>query len=322
MVTTLTSKPKFDPKDMSVKETEHVQNEFGIEPEVFCQVKEYVWEGLVSKAKEDGGARAREDAKKQAKEELRQELTDQLMPELMAQAEEKAVKKAIEKAKKDLEPQLRTEIIEQLKRDWQKESLTEADREAFSTALRDVEVESLVFATSASKEADDRGRNVNWSQRVRHGLLAAVLVGLGPYGFWVYHRWSPVSVAFWLVALPYLVASVYSAVLALNPPERTDDDDQVPVTKLRRYSSEYLQIVSKARLIRHLSLNTKIRRDVQAEFDALLHTKAQLDSDYRPSVEVVEKIKPDVRHRLSEDIDPERILAEEFEGQLKEKQGK
>lgn len=315
-------KPKFDPKDMSVKETEYVQNEFSIEPETFCNIKQYVWDELVKKAKEEGVSQAREEAKKSAKEELRAELTKELMPDLVTKAEAKAFDAAVKKAKEDLEPKLRSEVVERFKEDWKKEELTEADREAYAAALRDVEVESITFATSASKEADEHGTGFNWSKRVRHAALAASLIGAGPFAVWLLATRDWHHVSFWLTALPYAVVITYCAIMAYYAPTNVDrhgDRKKTTAEQMRKLSSDYLQVASQARMVRHLYLNTRIRRDVQAEFEALSKRKAGLDEQYQPSVELVEEVKPRVRARLSEEIDPAKIYAEEFDAALKEK---
>lgn len=313
---------KFDPKDMSVKEVEYVQNEFQVEPDVYCRIKEYVWDEIAKKAKEDGVVQAREEAKKSAKEELREELKRDLMPELVTKAEEKALDKAVKKAKEELEPKLRAEVVERFKEDWKKEELTEQDREAYAAALRDVEVESITFATSASKEADEHGAGFNWSKRVRHVMLAASLIGAGPFAVWLLATRDWHHVAFWLTALPYTVVIVYCAIMAYYAPTNVDrhgDRKKTTADQMRKLSSDYLQVASQARMIRHLHLNTRIRRDVQAEFEAIAKRKAALDEQYQPSVELVEEVKPKVRARLSEEIDPAKIYAEEFDAQLKEK---
>lgn len=316
------SRAKFDPKDLSVKEAEHVQDEFSIDPETFCRVKEYVWDEVAKKAKEDGVGQAREEAKKSAKEELRQELTKELMPDLVSKAEAKAFDAAVKKAKEELEPKLRAEVVEKFKEDWKKEVLTEDDRKAFAAALRDIEVESLTYATSASKEADEHGTGFHWSKRVRHALLAAVLVGLGPYVLWLVGTRDWHGVGFWLAALPYAVVLAYAVTMAYLAPSNVDkygDRKKTTADQLRKLSSDYLQVVSQARLVRHLHLNTRIRRDVQAEFDALSKRKSSLDEQYQPSVDLVENVKPQVKLRLTEEVDPEKIYAEEFEEQLKGK---
>lgn len=315
-------KPKFDPKDMSVKETEHVENEFSTDPETYCRIKEHIWDEVAKKAKEDGLIQAREEAKKSVKDELRQELTKELMPDLVAKAEAKALDQAVKKAKEELEPKLRTEAVERFKEDWEKEVLTDDDRKAFAAALRDIEVESLTYATSASKEADEHGTGFHWSKRVRHALLAAALVGLGPYALWLTGTRDWHSVAFWLAALPYVVVLSYCVTMAYLAPSNVDkygDRKKTTADQLRKLSSDYLQIVSQARLVRHLHLSTRIRRDVQAEFDALAKRKVVLDEQYQPSVDLVEGVKPQVKLRLSEEVDPEKIYAEEFEEQLKGK---
>jgi hypothetical protein len=318
MVSLPMAKPKFDPQEMSVKEVEFVRNEYQVEPEVYCQIKERVWDEMSAKAKEDGAKAAREEAKKTAKEELKQELTRELMPDLVAKAEKKAFDTALKSAKEELEPKLRTEIVEQYRKDWEKELLTEADRKAFEAALRDVEVESLMYATSASKEADREGVGTGWSKRVRHGLLAASLVGLGPFSVWLLSARDWHTVSFWLTALPYLVVIIYCAIMAYYAePEKYDR--KTKAEELRKLSSDYLMIVSQAKLVRHLHLSTKIRRDVQKEFDSLVQRKSVLDEKYQPSVDLLDEVKPKVRVSLSEEIDPAKIYAEEFEEQLKEK---
>jgi hypothetical protein len=314
--------PKFDPKDMPVKEVEFVETEFGLDSETYCRIKSHVWSEVSQKAKEDGWAQAREEAKKSIKQELREELTKELMPDLVAKAEAKALDQAVKKAKEELEPKLRTEAVERFKEDWKKEVLTDDDRKAFAAALRDIEVESLTYATSASKEADEHGTGFHWSKRVRHALLAAALIGLGPYALWLVGTRDWHSVTFWLAALPYIVVLSYCATMAYLAPSNVDkygDRKKTTADQLRKLSSDYLQIVSQARLVRHLHLATKIRRDVQAEFDSLAKRKVALDEQYQPSVDLVEGVKPQVKLRLSEEIDPEKIYAEEFEEQLKGK---
>lgn len=316
------SKPKFDPQDMSVKEVELVSNTYGVDPETYCQIKERVWNELLSLSREEGTKQARADAKKAAKEELRQEVTAELMPGLVTEAEKKALSIAVKKAKEELEPKLRDEMANQLREDWKKEALTEQDRNAFSAVLRDVEVESITFATSASKEADEHGTGFHWSKRIRHALLATALIGLGPYALWLMATRDWHSVGFWLAALPYVVFLSYSATMAYLAPSNVDkygDRKKTTSDQMRKLSSDYLQVASQARLIRQLHLNTRIRRDVQAEFDALAKRKAALDEQYQPSVDLVEGVKPKVRARLSEEVDPEKIYAEQFEEQLREK---
>jgi ribosome-associated toxin RatA of RatAB toxin-antitoxin module len=309
MVSLPMAKPRFVPEDMSVKETDFVRSEFQVEPDVYCQIKDHVFNEALAKARDDGMKEARSQARTQLREEVKKELLAELMPQYKAVAEKEGEAVALEKARKQLEPELRKELFGKFREEWDSQDLTDEDKKAYSVGFREIEVESLTFATSASAEADRAQTGSSFVSKARHLGLAAALLGLGPYAIWLLSTKDWHTVPFWLTALPYAVALGYF--LFWRPKSVTDSES------LRTVSSEYLQLVSRARVARMVQVDTQTRRDVQAEMQAILNAKSRLDEKYKPSVNLIEEVKPQVKMRLTDEIDPEKIFAEEFDDKLK-----
>jgi len=302
------TKPRFNAEDMSVKETDFVRDTFQVEPDVYCRVKDHIFNEVLAKARDEGMKEARSQARTQLREEVKKELLAELMPQYKAIAEKEGESAALEKARKQLEPELRKEAFGKFREEWDSQNLTDEDKKAYSIGFREMEVESLTFATSASTEADRAQTGSSFISKARHLGLAAALLGAGPYAIWLLSTKDWHSVPFWLTALPYAVLIGYC--LLWQPKSMTDAES------LRKVSSDYLQLVSRARIARMLKLDTANRRDVQSEMTAIMSEKQRLDEKYRPSVNLVEEVKPQVKMRLTDEIDPEKLFAEEFDEKL------
>jgi hypothetical protein len=314
MVSVNMSKPRFNHVDMSVKETEFVRDTFQIEPDVYCKVKDYVYDSVFTKAKEEGVKEARAQARAQLRDEVKKELTDEVMPQLRISAAKEGEKEALEKARKDLEPKLREELHGKFRAEWESQNLNDEDKKAYSIGLREMEVESLTFATSASAEADRAQSGSSVMAKSRRLMLAISLFGLGPYAIWLLGTRDWHTVPFWLMTVPYLVVLGYC--LLWKPKSVADAES------LRKTSSEYLQLVSRARMGRMVKLDTATRKEVQATLQALIESKSRLDQEYRPSVNLIEEVKPQVKLRLTDEMDPEKLFAEDFNEKLEESKAK
>lgn len=306
-------KSRFNHEDMSVKETEFVRDTFQIEPDVYCKVKDYVYDSVFTKAKEEGVKDARAQARAQLRDEVKKELTDEVMPQLRATAAKEGEKEAFERARKELLPKLREEMFGAFREEWEAQNLNDEDKKAYAVGLREIEVESLTFATSASAEADRAQSGSSVMAKARRLMLAISLLGVGPYAIWLLNTRDWHTVPFWLTALPYLVVLGYC--LFWKPKSVADAES------LRKTSSEYLQLVSRARMGRMVKLDTATRREVQATLQALVESKSRLDQEYRPSVNLIEEVKPQVKIRLTDEMDPEKLFAEEFDDRVEKKAG-
>jgi len=305
-------KPQFEPEDMSVKETEFVDSEFNVDAETFCGIKNYLWDDLLASSKKAAEKAAFDAANKSVCDKLKQQLTEELMPSLVLKAEEAAKEQAFAKAKALLEPQLRKELATKLNEERLLSFPTADEQKAYQKAYRDIEVESITFAASAALEAEKQ-RPPMW-QGVWPAILAAALIGIGPYILWLLSRGSAEQLPFWLMLLPYTTFTKV-AVARTIAKDRVKDEYQKAQDTLRKLSSEYLQLASRLRAFRQVTIATENRKDLQVLGNSIIREKERLDSTYKPSVPLVEEVKPLVRVRLSDEVDPE-TLAEEFDVRL------
>jgi len=301
------AKPKYDPDEMPVREVTFAEG-YGLTPDQYCELKEKIWNGLAGEAKEAGMKEARAQLRQQLREEIRTEILKEVMPGLKAQAEKKGAAAALTKAREELEPEVRKEMLAKCKEEFESQSLTDGDKKAYAVGLREIEVESLVLATSASSEADSAQTGSSTMSRMRLAGLAGALAGIGPYALWLMSSRDWHSAPFWLTALPYAVLLCY---MLFWRPKSVEDAES-----LRKLSSEYLQLVSASRLARMVSIDTGSRHDVMSELARITRWKSQLDERYQPSISLVEEVKPQVRIRLAEEIDPEKLLADEIDQRL------
>lgn len=301
---------KFTAEDMSVKEAEYVENTFGTDPNQFCIIKNYIWGSVVKDAVEAGREQAMVEAKEQITGQIRAELAEKVMPGLLLEAEKKGLESATEKAKKELEPKLRKEFSDSSKKEFLESFLVDADKKAYSTTLRDLELECTVSATAASKLSDTIALQQQSKKRALSSLCLLALVGAGPYALWV---WNNSSSEFHIpfYAFPYLVVFLYTLFAGVfsELPQSVKDN--------QLYAARYLALASGARTLKNLHLTTKTRAEVLREFEFIERNKSEYDNNFRPSIEFVESVKPVVRERLSVEMDPEQLYIDEFEQRVR-----
>lgn len=296
---------KFTPEELPMKEVQYAEG-YGLSVEAYCELKTHVYQQLADEARSSVMKDALVEARKTVKEEVKKEL----LPPLKEEAVANAMSEALKKARVELEPKMRREFFEDAKKTYEAELLTKEDKEAYADAFRDAEVEALLFASAASHEADEVHRRNHQAKMASTWTARVVGIVAFPIALFLFQKYSVHSVAFYLMLAPVVLCFLTAFFNSL----RQEDDKEV--ARLKKLASDYLMIVSRCRTGRKLSIHTKLRSEVLYECSGVQNSKAELDRVYHPVVRVLDEVRPAVRHRLAEDLDPEEILSQEFDDRL------
>jgi len=294
----------FNPQDLSVREVEYSE-QYKLNKKQYCELKTKIF----IEACAEFAASNLKQAKIDVRHALRKEIIDELKPILLAEAEKKAMPAALQKAAEDLVPEMKKNAYARYREEWAAEKVSPNDREAFLAASREVEIDSLTFAMSASHEADEATKFSSVQMKIKKIGLVSMLLGAGPFLLGLALVSSPSAFPFWFLLAPYITLAIF---LGSWEPEVANK-----VIELRKTASQYLQLVSRARMMRLLSVSTDTRDQIASEFGYILEAKNRLDEKYRPSLKLMEEVKPNVKLRLSDEMDPEKLFSDEFDDRLK-----
>lgn len=302
---------KFTPEELPMKEVQFAES-YGLEVQQYCDLKTHIYQQLGDEARSSVMKDALVEARKTVKEEVKREL----LPSLKEEAVANSMAEALKKAKAELEPKLRKELLENSKKVYESELLTKEDKEAYADAFRDAEVEALLFASAASHEADEVHQRNQQSKNASKWTARVMGVAAFPIALFLFQKYTAHSPAFYLLLAPVILCFLTAFFNGYK------QEDSKEVARLKKLASDYLMIVSRCRTGRKLSIHTKLRSEVLYECSSVQNSKAELDRVYHPVVRVLDEVRPAVRHRLAEDLDPEEILSQEFDDRLSQAESK
>lgn len=311
-----TLKPKsidvaLEPKDLPKWETDELK-EIGVNShnyEKYCKLKKRTFDTLLTTAYQEAQA----NPNKQIKEELRKEIRDALLPTLKEEAMIGAMEQAEALATKKLLPKMREEALQKYADDWSQAFPTDSDKSAFRAQIREVEVDSLLLATTCSLEEVALREGSDKKVRVKKLVSIPLWIGLGPYILWVINQHPPISdpISFALLVIPYLtllgIATFFNTEVGADQSNRTK--------LLRECSTEYLKVNAAARSLRH-KVQYATRKELVVGVNDLTSDKRRTDERHQPSIEVVELARPRIKARLEEELDPEKLLSDDFDERL------
>jgi hypothetical protein len=293
----------FNPLDLPTREVNYAE-QYKLNPKQYCQIKDKVWEEAATELRVEIMKKAKTDART----ELREEIKKEIYPGLIEAAEKKAMPDALKKAEEIVLPKMKQAAYEKYREEWEAEKPNESDKEAFLAATREIEIDCLTFAMSASHEADTAWDTSGAQTLGKKGGIVAAFLGAGPYLLWLINSFSFSTWTPWLLMLPYIVGVIS---LFVWDPKETNATGE-----LRKMASMYLKLVGKARMLRLLTLETQNRETIRRDLMYIIEEKSRLDEKYRPSLKLMEEIKPSVKLRLTDEMDPEKLFAEEFDERL------
>jgi hypothetical protein len=303
-------KVALESKDLPKWETDELSN-LGVHPyryDQYCKLKKRTYSTLLRAAYQE----MKKDPNKLDKETLRKEVRAELLPKLVEEAKEAAILGAMAEATKKLRPTLRDELRKELREEWGNNNPTEGDKAAFRAQIRELEVDSLLFSTACSLEESKLLQRAESKARVKRMVAIPLWVGLGPYLLWVFSRYPLGNgngwVYFSLCVAPYLICLLYATFFKV-------ENEQGRMAKLHSCSTDYLRIHGEAKFLR-----PKVQYESRGALISLIQDlnqyKRRTYESYQPDLAVVEEARPRIRARLEEDLDPEKLLEDDFEARL------
>lgn len=194
--------------------------------------------------------------------------------------------------------------------------LTELDKQAFQAQIREIEVTALVRAASSSLEETETQGSLDTRETLRKVFQALPLVLGIPYVWCIKEYPGHQVVAFGMV---YFLATLGIWFLA-DPPLpygklSKKEELERRIADLRRCSTSYLQVYQSARHLAH-KVEYASRKEILSDIQSLSMDLNSTDNDYQPSVRMLERARVQVKYRLEEEIDPQKLLVEDFNNRL------
>ena len=294
-------KPKFSREEMTLGELD-IANGMGLSEDSYCEFKSLIWSELLESASAEATKNAREEAKRSLRSEITAELTPMIQDKLLKSPD------LLEQARKGLEQSLQQQALKASKAVYESEMPTKSDIEAFSDAIRDIEIDCMMLAAAASKDSVKKRKETRNKESLYNFLYRSFGLAMGPLAFYTIRTFGMHDSAFFVI--PAIVFTILCFAWSFR------DDEYKSANNLQAIAGSYLALASDCRLARKMTVKTKTRAEIISELQVIRNAKDHQNKVYRPEVQVLDEVRPDVRHRLAEEIDPEVLISEEFDDRL------
>jgi hypothetical protein len=287
----------------------------GISLQYYVELKNHIYDYLVDEAVQQGLEEARVTAKAEAAKANRDAIIADLTPKLTEKITEDIIPKLKDKIRIEVTPQVRKELEEKVRDEMMKDKPSPEDIGRFCAALRELEVDCYTLATTASNWSDRYHESVERKTRIGRIGLVALLCSV-PFVYRMLpiapHFWT--NPMFWVALVPFVTLFITAWAVATKPA-----DFYYQCHNLLGTSSNYLRCADRAASSQKLMPMVRDYKAAREEYFDIYNDKAELDKKFSPSVKDIDEARPSVKMRLADELDPEKLLIDDFDEKLKEK---
>jgi hypothetical protein len=321
--------------DLTLREVEEAQS-YGLTPTQYDDLKSKLYERFTRKVKDDLASEARKALRqdKDFRNEIAKEMRDGVLSTVEAELRNKLPKELRPKIEEELRPKVEAAILPDLRkkaeadlrdkllgevREVEKEVAGKVpsvrDREAFRDFIREVEIDCMTQADSASNDSDSAASTLNWRRRLRAPLSWGLLLAVPVLGFFL-HRQFGAGLGFWAFLLPIVAAATGFASMTRKRIRSAAQS----MDSHCRIASDYWVMTERAKRLRIVTTEcAQTRGSLWSALNEFAQEKKALDDRYWPSARSFEKSRAEIRTQLLSEIDPDKLLriadtrVEEFE---------
>ena len=226
-----------------------------------------------------------------------------------------------ERLEQEIRPRLKTEITNELRKSIEEElgekmfqraretlladKSSPKERAAIRNFAREIEIDALTYARTASTVADRSEWALAWQMRFLRPLFHALWLSFGPIAYWIYSHHGLNFALFAAVVIPWFLA--FCVLGGFNSELRKAHN--ATITLSRKKASEYWRVAEQAKRLHmvdaHLDLS---RREIREKLEHLVTHKESVDQDFTPDATTLDDSRKKIREMLLTESDTSDFL--------------
>ncbi len=215
------------------------------------------------------------------------------------------LKKAVtDEERNRLEAEVGAKMFEKARQELLSDKSTPKERQAVREFAREVEIEALTNARTASTTASQLENRHSAVMLIRRPVFYALLFALLPVAYWLYsHGYDALRGC--SILIPWVVALF---TVGIQNGAR-NDKAKAGVKEAREIASTYWRIAEMAKQVHMVDGQVEgSRREIRNALDELVKAKREVDEKFTPSAEALDASRKKIREMLITEGDTEQFL--------------
>ena len=291
-------------EDLTLREVEEAE-QYGLNPDQYDELKDIFTQRAKDAVRPVVAVEVEKEIRNKVVNKLREEILEELPKELEPKIAEDLRPKIRVEVEEELGEKFRAQARDAVKQEEASRAATPRERRAFRDFVREVEVDCLTNAHTASNSADKEERMWLIMRTLRRPIFLVLLLSGAPGAFGIYHYFSGNPYALVALMLPWLIATIWLGSANSNRQTLVEKE----VAGQRKMASDYWIIAEQAKRLRMVDAEMATTRgELQTKLDTLSGRKDRIDSSFMPSASTLDESRKKIRDQLIGDSNTEQFL--------------